>query len=39
MDVDHFMKRSYLNALKIPQDVRDGIDGDLRAQKAQLPAD
>ena len=43
VDVDHFMERSYLNALgdalKIPQDVRDGIDGDLRTQKAQLPAD
>ena len=43
IDVDHFMERSYLtalgDALKIPQDVRDGIEKDLRAQKAQLPAE
>jgi len=40
IDVDHFMERSYLtalgDALKIPQDVRDGIENDLRTQKAQL---
>lgn len=43
IDVDHFMERSYLtalgDALKIPQDVRDGIENDLRTQKAQLPAE
>ncbi|MGY5956646.1 tellurite resistance TerB family protein [Kosakonia sp. BK9b] len=37
IDVDHFMERSYLNALgdalKIPQDVRDGIEQDLKQQK------
>lgn len=36
IDIDHFMERSYLNALgdalKIPQDVRDGIEQDLKAQ-------
>lgn len=40
IDVDHFMERSYLmalgDALKIPQDVRDGIENDLREKKAQL---
>lgn len=43
IDVDHFMERSYLtalgDALKIPQDVRDGIENDLRGQKARLPAE
>jgi len=42
IDVDHFMERSYLSALgdalKIPQDVRDGIQQDLEAEKARLPA-
>lgn len=37
IDIDHFMERSYLNALgdalKIPQDVRDGIERDLEQQK------
>ncbi|EPY9612472.1 tellurite resistance TerB family protein [Enterobacter cloacae] len=37
IDIDHFMERSYLNALgdalKIPQDVRDGIEKDIREQK------
>ncbi|MBV7404591.1 tellurite resistance TerB family protein [Enterobacter sp. ENT03] len=41
IDVDHFMERSYLNALgdalKIPQDVREGIEQDLKAQKQALP--
>ncbi|SNY73929.1 tellurite resistance TerB family protein [Enterobacter sp. CC120223-11] len=40
IDVDHFMERSYLNALgdalAIPQDVRDGIEADLKAQKQAL---
>jgi len=43
IDVDHFMERSYLtalgDALKIPQDVRDGIENDLREQKARILAD
>lgn len=43
IDVDHFIERSYLtalgDALKIPQDVRDGIENDLREQKARIPAD
>jgi len=38
IDVDHFMERSYLSALgdalKIPQDVRDGIQRDIDAEKA-----
>lgn len=38
IDVDHFMERSYLSALgdalKIPQDVRDGIQRDIAAEKA-----
>jgi uncharacterized membrane protein YebE (DUF533 family) len=38
IDVDHFMERSYLSALgdalKIPQDVRDGIQRDIQAEKA-----
>lgn len=37
IDIDHFMERSYLNALgdalKIPQDVREGIERDLEQQK------
>ncbi|WP_435926828.1 tellurite resistance TerB family protein [Dryocola sp. BD613] len=41
IDVDHFMERSYLNALgdelKIPQDVREGIEQDLNQQKLSLP--
>lgn len=41
IDVDHFMERSYLSALgdalKIPQDVREGIEQDLKAQKLALP--
>ncbi|WP_455424763.1 tellurite resistance TerB family protein [Dryocola sp. LX212] len=41
IDVDHFMERSYLNALgdelKIPQDVRDGIEQDIKQQKLSLP--
>ena len=41
IDIDHFMERSYLNALgdalKIPQDVRDGIEQDLKQQKQALP--
>lgn len=41
IDVDHFMERSYLNALgdalKIPHDVREGIEQDLKAQKQALP--
>lgn len=40
IDIDHFMERSYLNALgdalKIPQDVRDNIETDLKAQKQAL---
>ncbi|MBK4713806.1 MULTISPECIES: tellurite resistance TerB family protein [Tenebrionibacter/Tenebrionicola group] len=42
IDIDHFMERSYLNALgdalKIPQDVREGIAHDIAQQKRQLPA-
>jgi uncharacterized membrane protein YebE (DUF533 family) len=41
IDIDHFMERSYLSALgdalKIPQDVREGIESDLKAQKQALP--
>ncbi|ABP61086.1 tellurite resistance TerB family protein [Enterobacter sp. 638] len=41
IDIDHFMERSYLNALgdalKIPQDVREGIEKDIQAQKQALP--
>ncbi|MCZ4676051.1 tellurite resistance TerB family protein [Citrobacter sedlakii] len=41
IDIDHFMERSYLNALgdalKIPQDVREGIEQDLKQQKLVLP--
>ena len=40
IDIDHFMERSYLNALgdalKIPQDVREGIEQDIRQQKQTL---
>lgn len=40
IDIDHFMERSYLNALgdalKIPQDVREGIEQDLKQQKLAL---
>lgn len=40
IDIDHFMERSYLNALadalKIPQDVREGIEEDLKTQKLAL---
>ncbi|WP_147198424.1 tellurite resistance TerB family protein [Pantoea sp. CCBC3-3-1] len=42
IDVDHFMERSYLQALgdelKIPQDVRDSMAKDIQAEKAKLPA-
>ena len=41
IDIDHFMERSYLNALgdamKIPHDVREGIEQDLKEQKQALP--
>lgn len=41
IDVDHFMERSYLNALgdalKIPQEVREEIENDIREQKKALP--
>ncbi|MCU6666473.1 Inner membrane protein YebE [compost metagenome] len=41
IDIDHFMERSYLSALgdalKIPQDVRDGIEQDIKQQKLALP--
>ncbi|EPW3922281.1 tellurite resistance TerB family protein [Enterobacter sichuanensis] len=40
IDIDHFMERSYLNALgdalKIPQDVREGIEQDIQEQKQAL---
>lgn len=40
IDVDHFMERSYLtalgDALKIPQDVRDGIEQDIQQQKQSI---
>ncbi len=40
IDIDHFMERSYLNALgdalKIPLDVREGIERDLEQQKRTL---
>ncbi|HDL6753159.1 TPA: DUF533 domain-containing protein, partial [Yersinia enterocolitica] len=40
IDVDHFMERSYLaalgDALKIPQDVRDGIEQDIREKKQSI---
>ncbi|MEN5015247.1 DUF533 domain-containing protein [Erwinia sp. Eh17-17] len=42
IDVDHFMERSYLqalgDALKIPVDVRQSIESDIRAEKQKLPA-
>jgi uncharacterized membrane protein YebE (DUF533 family) len=41
IDIDHFMERSYLSALgdelKIPQDVREGIEQDIQQQKLSLP--
>jgi uncharacterized membrane protein YebE (DUF533 family) len=41
IDIDHFMERSYLNALgdalKIPAEVREGIEQDIRQQKQALP--
>jgi len=41
IDIDHFMERSYLNALgdalKIPQEVREGIEQDIKQQKQALP--
>ena len=41
IDIDHFMERSYLtalgDALKIPQDVREGIEQDIQQQKLNLP--
>ncbi|CAO96548.1 tellurite resistance TerB family protein [Erwinia tasmaniensis] len=40
IDVDHFMERSYLqalgDALKIPQDVRESIERDIRSEKQKL---
>ncbi|WP_436892865.1 tellurite resistance TerB family protein [Siccibacter turicensis] len=43
IDIDHFMERSYLNALgdelKIPQDVRSSIEQDLKQQKQALPGE
>ena len=40
IDIDHFMERSYLNALgdalKLPPEVREGIERDLQQQKQQL---
>lgn len=40
VDIDHFMERSYLNALgdalKIPQEVREGIEQDIKQQKQVL---
>lgn len=40
IDIDHFMERSYLqglgDALKIPQDVREGIENDIKQQKQAL---
>jgi len=42
IDIDHFMERSYLNALgdalKVPQEVREGIEQDLQQQKRALTA-
>lgn len=42
IDIDHFMERSYLNALgealKIPADVRSEIEQDIQAQKQALPS-
>ncbi|WP_368543763.1 tellurite resistance TerB family protein [Enterobacter soli] len=40
VDIDHFMERSYLNALgdalNIPQEVREGIEQDIKQQKQAL---
>ena len=40
IDIDHFMERIYLNALgdelKIPQDVREGIEDEIKQQKQSL---
>ena len=42
IDIDHFMERSYLNALgealKLPQDVRKEIERDIQAQKQAITA-
>ncbi|MBZ7650416.1 tellurite resistance TerB family protein [Klebsiella grimontii] len=42
IDIDHFMERSYLNALgealKLPQDVREEIERDVQAQKQAITA-
>ncbi|WP_333897664.1 tellurite resistance TerB family protein [Mixta calida] len=42
IDVDHFMERSYLkelgDALKIPADVREEIEKDIRQEKEKLPS-
>ncbi|ARI09324.1 MULTISPECIES: tellurite resistance TerB family protein [Klebsiella] len=42
IDIDHFMERSYLNALgealKLPQDVREEIERDIQAQKQAITA-
>ncbi|MTD25657.1 tellurite resistance TerB family protein [Erwinia sorbitola] len=42
IDVDHFMERSYLqalgDALKIPLDVRQSIETDIRAEKQKITA-
>ncbi|EKY3198711.1 DUF533 domain-containing protein [Cronobacter turicensis] len=41
IDIDHFMERSYLqalgDALKIPQEVRDEIERDIQQEKKALP--
>ncbi|CAM3123344.1 Inner membrane protein YebE [Klebsiella spallanzanii] len=40
IDIDHFMERSYLNALgealKLPQEVREDIERDIQAQKQAI---
>ena len=40
IDIDHFMERSYLNALgealKLPQEVREDIERDIQAQKQSV---
>ncbi|MDD9651101.1 tellurite resistance TerB family protein [Klebsiella pasteurii] len=42
IDIDHFMERSYLNALgealKLPQEVREDIERDIQAQKQAVTA-
>ncbi|WEF29815.1 DUF533 domain-containing protein [Klebsiella aerogenes] len=42
IDIDHFMERSYLDALgealKLPQDVREEMERDIQAQKQALTA-